>query len=244
MSMILGVDLYDGNVVDYQALARRGVRFGWVKISEGGDLQHRARAHVQGLKSIGAEVGGYTYVYAPRENQLEAAQVFCDELLAVGAIDLSPVVDIENMCSASAQICVDPRVALEHAEIITAEIRRILGVDPIVYTGTGFWSKLGAAGQRSWLRDLHLWLADYHAPISGEWTPPTKPPFPCPPWTDDRIVAKQFSDGAAHGFAKLDKNYTTEADLARCRWGTKAKPYVPPITAQEILMSPLDPWAK
>jgi len=213
---VRGIDVYDGNPVNPRLWRELGIEFGWVKISEGCDVQKRAGLHVDALHSIDAKAGGYAFGYMPREDQKAAARVFAAGVREAGATDIRPAVDLESFCSAAGLLCVPPDLALDHCETLAREIEQILSVAVVVYTGRHFWMKLGARGFTTWLADRYGWIADYNVPLAGPWMP-QHDPIPCGPWAVPHVW--QFSAKAPRGEA-LDCNLTTPEVLEGLLWNS------------------------
>ncbi len=235
--MILGVDVYAGDRVDYRALRKLGVRFAYIKVSEGADVDKRCVEHAKGFRGEGIEIGAYAYEYSPRVDQSEAAKVFADVVVEADIRDLRPSVDFESACSASRAICVPLELALVHAEQLALGIEELLDVKSITYTGVGFWNTIPNA-EKSIFCARDLWDADYRGQLDAQHLPLRAPSIPRG-WQG--YVIHQFTNGPPHGLEKLDRNVC--ADLDAIRW-RRTQAWVPPIKAQEILMSPIDPWAK
>ena len=240
LGTLRGVDLYDGDRIDTDYWQAEGVCWGMVKLSEGCDVQPHAGDRVDALRSIGAVVGAYAYEYAPREDQVAAANTFVRCLRVLGVDDLYPAVDLESLCGAGkgAQ-CVPPDVGLAHCEELADRIEQLLGVSVTVYTGRGFWSLFGAAGRASWLTQRRLWVADYNVAEVATWLP-ARDPLQIEPWP--KPTAWQFAAKGRDG-RPLDRNITTAEGLAAMRWrGIEPRVVAPELTLDRIAWS--DPAEK
>lgn len=229
--LVRGVDVYAGDRVDYRALARAGVKFAYIKVTEGADVDKRCSEHARGFRGEGIEIGGYAYEYSPRDDQAEAARIFADVVGSVGIDDLRPSVDFESACSASRTVCVTLPVALQHAEDLARNIEELLDVENIPYTGPGFWNQIPNA-ERSFLCSRYLWVADYRGELASEWSPLRAPQVP-KGWAD--YLIHQFTNGKPHGISILDRNLCRDLDLLR--WKREPKVVAREFSADQIILS-------
>ena len=92
---IHGIDVskYQGTI-DWNAVASSGVKFVWIKATEGGDhIDERFQANWQGAKQVGIPHGAYHFMYWCRK-PIEEATWF-EENVPVEADALPPVLDVE-----------------------------------------------------------------------------------------------------------------------------------------------------
>ena len=159
--MVRGVDVHQkkGNPDWAQAFAA-GVRFAWLKVSEGAGgppnekilpwYRHNAPA----AKAAGIRVGGYHFLTTgiPSSTPKEEAEFFLTRLqLARG--DLLPACDFEQEPPDATQALAFLRVVQER-----------LGIKPILYVGSNFLDRAlsGATpAETQALKRFPLWFADY-----------------------------------------------------------------------------------
>ena len=220
MTQILGIDLFDRNPEpDWADLYRKGCRLVYLKASEGLDVQKTLAPRARRARDEGWLVGGYSYLYAPRENQAEAAEKFAALLLDAGAVDLRPVVDVESHCSASRAVCESPAVTLERLESFVIALEGAIGTECAIYTYPSFWAGLGLAGSLSRLCRRVLWIADYRPKQSNPWAPTGAPEIP-KGWAKERLALWQYDD------TTIDKNLVIGDGLELLRWPERHKPIV------------------
>ena len=91
---IHGIDVskFQGDI-DWSAVANSGVKFAWIKATEGGDRDGRFQANWKGAKAAGIPHGAYHFVYWCRP-PLEEIQIF-EQNAPVEDDALPPVLDAE-----------------------------------------------------------------------------------------------------------------------------------------------------
>lgn len=203
--MILGVDVFSGyGVIDWAAAAQAGVRFAYVKCTEGNEARRDDTAftrNVAGCKAAGVLVGSYHFPYplpsgqglpvgrSPRE-QAERAYEACGGL-GERPGELPHAVDAEWPevgewgkwgCTAK-QLSDWLREYCIHATLLWSR-------QPIIYTYPFWWKALAGAADVSWAAEYDLWIANYTHPGDGLPKPHEGPIVPAP-WTDYAI--HQFS---------------------------------------------------
>jgi GH25 family lysozyme M1 (1,4-beta-N-acetylmuramidase) len=223
MTPTLGIDLYDHNPEpDWDALWALGCRLVYLKASEGGDRQRLFAPRAQRARERGWLVGGYSYHYAPRVNQAEAADLFASMVFEAGATDLRPAVDCESLCNASGTVCETPATTLARIESFVIALEACVGTECVIYTGPGFWASFGEAGRMSWLCRRALWCADYRPKQRDPWAPTGAPGFPLG-WLPNRLALWQY-DGTG-----IDKNLVIGNGLELLRWPTRELPSRPVV---------------
>ena len=141
---IHGIDVskYQGDI-DWSAVAGSGVKFAWIKATEGGDhADDKFAANWAGARAAGVPRGAYHFVYWCRS--------------PVEADALPPVLDVEatpdsHTCRRrleKTQTVADMRAMLE-------EMERHYGRRPIVYTTVDFYAAILADGA---LSDYPIWV--------------------------------------------------------------------------------------
>jgi len=219
---MLGIDLYDHNPEpDWSALYAKGVRLVYLKATEGGDEQKTFAPRTQRAREAGFLVAGYSYHFAPRVNQAEAANRFAELIFDAGATDLRPAVDCESMCNASGTVCETPERTLARIEQFVVALEACVGTECVVYTGPGFWSKFGHAGKLSWLCRRVLWCADYRPKQRDLWAPVGAPEVPAG-WLPNRLALWQY-DGTT-----IDKSLVLPGGLDLLRWPEHHAPAIVP----------------
>ena len=158
---MLGIDVHqDKGNPDWQRVFAAGVRFAWLKVSEGaGGSPNPAiltwfRHNAPAAKAAGVRIGGYHYLTTaiPSSTPVEEADFFLSRL-SLHPGDLLPACDFEQNPPDAAQ-------ALAFLQHVEAEI----GVKPILYTFPDYLTRALAhatpAVQQA-LKRYPLWFADY-----------------------------------------------------------------------------------
>ncbi len=190
---IHGIDVsrYQG-LIDWDRVKGAGVRFAWIKASEGGDHQdERFWENWQNSKAAGVRRGPYHFVYWCRPWQEEMA--FFERVAPVEPDALPPVLDVEaTPTSKTCKRKLYPAETIADMRKMLAEMERHYGKKPVIYTTVDFYAAILAGGA----------LTDY--PI---WVRSTKY-FPTVRYGDRRWHFWQYqSDGHIDGIAgKVDRN--------------------------------------
>ena len=153
-----GIDAarYQGEI-DWGPAARAGVRFAWLKATEGGDhIDPGYALNSEGARRAGVAVGAYHFYYFCRPAAEQAAWFI--ENVPKRRGDLPPMLDMEwNHLSPTCQL--RPPAAEVRASI--REFSRIVeahfGTAPVVYTTPDFYERNGLgqlAGQEYFLRSV------------------------------------------------------------------------------------------
>jgi lysozyme len=236
--MILGVDVYAGyGRIDWVRAQAAGVRFAILKCVQGNDgKDSRFDENFEGCRNAGIPAAPYLFGYPlpsdPKhpgrgpEEQARALHAACRGLGSQDG-DLPPVLDIEwpphfEKDKGTSKILdrwtkwnVDGASIVAWSLACLAELERLFGRTPIVYTYPHFWASLGEAGKNPAFAKYPLWIANYtHL---KDWMPPegAKPIVPAP-WTDWTLW--QFSaDGSGVRIpgipaCPLDRNVTRDLD--------------------------------
>ncbi|MEG4214503.1 GH25 family lysozyme [Microcoleus sp. Pol14C6] len=157
---IRGIDVSDYQPnVNWQAVARDGIVFSFVKSTEGATLVSPTFArNWAAMKAAGIQRGAYHF-FRPASSVQEQIDLFLKTVkLEVG--DLPPVLDMETTGGLSVdQFCDRAAIWLEAVE--TATLMR-----PIIYTYPGFWDNLGTKR----FADYPLWIAHYTT-AEEPWVP-------------------------------------------------------------------------
>lgn len=159
-----GIDVsYYQETIDWQRVRRAGIRFAFIRLSDGATLPD-ARFATNWAESKRASLvrGAYQY-FRPDQSVTAQADLMIAAMRGRDRADLPPVIDIEIDAGLTAQ------VVAQRAQAWIDRVRDELGVEPIVYTGGDLWRNGGADS----LAAQPLWLAHYTQGC------PTLPP----PWT-------------------------------------------------------------
>ncbi len=165
---VKGVDVshYQGEI-DWQALRAGGVRFAYIKATEGANLRDpRFAENWRGSREAGIPHGAYHF-FSPCKLGAEQAANFAGAV-PVGEQSLPHALDVEQMGACSSGPAVADPVAEIVAFLDAAEKR--FGSRPLIYTSPEFYAtylndvRLGS--ERFWLRSLH-WLPRFG---SRRWT--------------------------------------------------------------------------
>ena len=153
---IHGIDVskYQGTI-DWNAVAGSGVKFVWIKATEGGDhVDERFQANWQGAKLAGIPHGAYHFMYWCRK-PIEEATWF-EENVPVEADALPPVLDVEPTP--------DSRTCRRHLErdqtvadmkVVLEEMERHFGKRPVIYTSIDFYRSILGGGA---FADYPIWV--------------------------------------------------------------------------------------
>ncbi len=152
---IHGIDVskYQGNI-DWNAVHDSGVRFAWIKATEGGDYaDEKFQANWEGARSVGIPRGAYHFAYWCRSGEEQAAWFLRNVPNDPDA--LPPVLDVE--WNAQSKTCPQhpPReVAIATMKTILNAMERAYGKRPVIYTSVDFHRDV-MAGEFS---DYPIWV--------------------------------------------------------------------------------------
>jgi lysozyme len=238
--MLLGIDAWHGyGAIDWARANAAGVRFAVLKCTQGNDGKDpRFDQYAEGCRNAGIPAAPYLFAYPlpsvpgkesrSPENQ---ARAFYGHAKGLGtqAGDLPPVIDLEwpphfereastsKILDRWTQWAVTAEFICEWSLACLAEIERLFGRTPIIYTYPHWWQSLGEHGKDPAFAKYPLWIANYTH--GKDWMPPdTAKPIVPAPWQDWTIW--QFSaDGSPVRIpgvpaCPLDRNVIREADLA------------------------------
>ena len=190
---ILGIDVSAiQGVVDWPRVASAGVKFAWLKCTEGNEPARNDRKfaiNAQGCKSVGIYVGAYHFCYPLEKgagnDPVEQARRAYAASDALGTLpgEIPPACDIEWPEPTQWQKWnVTAETIAAWTKAYLEEATRLWGKKPIVYTYPWFWQALGKA-DISWAKEYMLWIAHYRD--IEKWVPAetTRPIVP-KPWDD------------------------------------------------------------
>ena len=159
---IHGIDVskFQGDI-DWNAVANSGVKFAWIKATEGGDrADARFQANWSGAKSAGVPHGAYHFVYWCRPPMEEMA--FFEQNAPVEDDALPPVLDAEaTPTSPTCRRHLTRQGATADMKVMLEEMERHYGKRPIIYTTVDFYEAILSDGAFS---DYPIWVRStkYH----------------------------------------------------------------------------------
>lgn len=162
-----GIDVsYYQDVIDWQRVRRAGIRFAFIRVSDGAALPDpKFATNWAQAKRTGVVRGAYQF-FRPDQDVVAQADLMIAAMRGRGRDDLPPALDLEVDAGLAAT-----EVAAR-ALIWIDRVRTRLGVEPVVYTGSDLWRNGGATP----LALQPLWIAHYTQGC------PTLPPH-WPRWT-------------------------------------------------------------
>jgi lysozyme len=151
-----GIDVskYQGDI-DWQAVAGSGVKFVWIKATEGGD--HADEKFVQnwaGAKAAGVPHGAYHFVYWCRPPSEEVG--WFEQNVPVENDALPPVLDVE--ATPQSRTChrrLERYSAIADMKVMLEEMERHYGRRPVIYTSVDFYEAILSDGAFS---DYPIWV--------------------------------------------------------------------------------------
>jgi len=162
---IHGIDVskFQGDI-DWSAVAGSGVKFAWIKATEGGDnADARFQANWTGAKAAGVPHGAYHFVYWCRPPMEEMANFEQNAPVEVDA--LPPVLDVE--ATPTSKTChrhLTQEGAIAEMKVMLDEMERHYGKRPIIYTTVDFYQAILADGS---LSEYPIWVRStkYHPSV-------------------------------------------------------------------------------
>ena len=153
---IHGIDVskFQGDI-DWNAVANSGVKFAWIKATEGGDrADARFQANWEGAKSAGIPHGAYHFIYWCRP-PLEEINYF-EQNAPVEDDALPPVLDAEaTPTSPTCRRHVAQDEAIADMQVMLQEMERHYRKRPIIYTTVDFYEANLSNGA---LVDYPIWV--------------------------------------------------------------------------------------
>lgn len=136
---VQGIDVskYQGNV-DWQAVSGSGVRFAWIKATEGGDyLDDKFRQNWELSRAAGVVRGAYHFMYWCRSPEQQAAWFVAN--VPNDPFALPPVLDVEwNPQSRTCPRKLPRAEAIADMKIVLEGMERAYGKRPVIYTSVDF----------------------------------------------------------------------------------------------------------
>jgi lysozyme len=162
---IHGIDVskYQGEI-DWHAVHDSGVRFAWIKATEGGDVvDSKFRANWEGARAAGVPRGPYHFMFWCRPWQEEVNWFITNVPVEPDA--LPPVLDVEatpqsKMCKRTLER--DKTIA--DMRQILQELERHYGKKPVIYSSVDFYQSILFDGA---LADYPIWVRStkYHPAV-------------------------------------------------------------------------------
>lgn len=200
--MIPGIDVsrHQGTI-DWTAVARSGVRFVWMKATEGQSYVDPTFArNWDGARAVGLAVGAYHFAHPSSPAGIQARH-FCNVAPRPQPGDLPPVLDIE-----------DTRIGnpVQFVKDWCAIVEHVTGRTPVVYTYLDYWRRRLDSGKG--LERYPLWIARYGPEPTGvNW-----------------LAWQYTSDGRVPGInGRVDRNWLrlSEEGFRRFRGMPDEKPW-------------------
>ena len=153
---IHGIDVskFQGDI-DWNAVANSGVKFAWIKATEGGDrLDQHFQANWTGAKAAGVPHGAYHFVYWCRSPMEEIA--FFEQVAPVEDDALPPVLDVEaTPTSPTCRRHLTEAGAIADMKVMLEEMERHYGKRPVIYTTVDFYQAILSDGA---FMDYPIWV--------------------------------------------------------------------------------------
>ena len=151
-----GIDVskYQG-LIDWDRVKDSGVRFAWIKASEGGDhVDDRFYENWQNARAAGVKRGPYHFVYWCRPWQEEMANF--ERVAPVDPDALPPVLDVEaTPTSKSCKRKLYQNEVVAEMRQMLQEMERHYGKKPVIYSTVDFYAGILANHQ---LEDYPIWV--------------------------------------------------------------------------------------
>lgn len=153
---IHGIDVskYQGDI-DWNAVKASGVKFVWIKATEGGDhADEKFAVNWAGAKLAGIPHGAYHFVYWCRPPNEEVA--WFEQNVPIEDDALPPVLDVE--ATPTSQTChrhLERDSAIADMKVMLDEMERHYGKRPVIYTSVDFYEAILSDGAFS---DYPIWV--------------------------------------------------------------------------------------
>lgn len=215
-------DAAGNSLIDWQAAYDAGIRFAFVKASDGLNAVRGYQSHMAGARKAGILTAPYHWLYfrdsLPAVAQARAFLTVIQE----SEFDLPPVIDYEDRASA-----IGATWCSAYLRGAAAYVENALDKIPIIYTSYGFWREFGTKSE--WVLRHPLWLAFYGTEPLQTTYPPTiarrasADAYTPAPWGQGNWRFWQFTEkgnGAKYGHTlggplDLDVFNGSEAELRR-----------------------------
>jgi len=205
---IFGIDVskWQGTI-DWPKVRQAGVEFAFIRISDGtGFIDAKFPGNWAAAGQQGILRGAYQF-FRSDEDPIEQAEIVLDHLATYGAGELPPVIDVETTDDQS------PATIAARVGTWIAHVEGVLGVKPIIYTGSYFWN---GNVQTDDFADYPLWIA--------HWTPAACPNLPTV-WAD-WAVWQYSATGSVSGISgdvDLNRFNGTVAQMRTLVWAPECQ---------------------
>lgn len=198
--MLKGIDVSAAQgSIDWDKVAQSGMRFAFVKVSEGkGYVDPKRFADLDGAREAGLLVGVYHFGHCEEDAETQAQLLWdsCGDTMP----DLPPVLDLETNNKHLSGVDV-----VAWVEEFIASIKANFGRAPILYSSPSFLASIGPALAASEvLAECPLWIAQYSH--RGPWVP--NPAYDRPkvsaPWRNWTFWQYSGDDGEPVPGVKVD----------------------------------------
>ena len=155
--MVYGIDIHHKDKPDWKALAKAGVQFAYIKLSEGCSwVDPKGVDNIKAAQDAGLLVGAYHY-FLPDGKPLAQFGNFCGQVDKAGGFEgmLLPALDVEGDKHGK----VEPLTSTTYASDAALWVRNMeknIGRLPVVYTFRSFSDGIG-----SWLNGCPLWASSF-----------------------------------------------------------------------------------
>ncbi|GAC1329400.1 MAG: hypothetical protein NVSMB26_05660 [Beijerinckiaceae bacterium] len=162
---IHGIDVskYQGDI-DWQAVRDAGVRFAWIKATEGGDVtDSKFQANWEGARAAGIPRGAYHFAFWCRPWYEEIN--WFKKNVPVEPDALPPVLDVE--ATPQSKLCkrtLEREKTIADMRLMLQELERHYGKKPIIYSSVDFYQSILFDGA---LSDYPIWVRStkYHPAV-------------------------------------------------------------------------------
>jgi lysozyme len=162
---IQGIDVskYQGDI-DWQAVRDGGVRFAWIKATEGGDvLDSKFQANWEGARAAGIPRGAYHFAFWCRPWYEEVN--WFKKNVPVEPDALPPVLDVE--ATPQSKLCkrtLEREKTIADMRLMLEELERHYGKKPVIYSSVDFYQSILFDGA---LSDFPIWVRStkYHPAV-------------------------------------------------------------------------------
>jgi lysozyme len=208
--------------IDWNAVASSGVKFAYIKASEGGDhMDERFQANWDGAKAAGIQRGAYHFVYWCRPPMEEMA--WFEQIAPVDPDALPPVLDVEaTPTSKTCKRHLTQAEAIADMRVMLKEMERHYGKRPVIYSTVDFYEAILADGA---FMDYPIWVR------STKYHPTVK--YGSRPW----VFWQYQSDARISGIGpKVDRNafFGTSAQWTAFLKEPAIRPALPKAIETEI----------
>lgn len=155
--MVFGIDVHHRDKPDWKALAKAGVQFAYIKLSEGCSwVDPKGVDNVKAAQDAGLLVGGYHY-FLPDGMPLSQLGNFCGQVDKAGGFEgmLLPALDVEGDKNGKVAPLSYTAYSSDAAYWATT-MKKEIGRFPVVYTFKSFADSVG-----NWLSHCPLWASSF-----------------------------------------------------------------------------------